>query len=648
MAVLPFFDEIDPASVDVILVTHFHLDHAAALPYFMEKTNFKGRVYMTHPTKAIYKWLLSDYVKVSNLTAEEMLYDDGDLTRSFERITAIDYHQEIEFEGIKFSAYNAGHVLGAAMFLVEVAGVKLLYTGDYSREEDRHLMAAEKPDAQLDVLVCESTYGVQSQQPRLERERRFTGLVHDIVRRGGRCLIPVFALGRAQELLLILDEYWQAHPELHAIPIYYASALAKKCMAVYQTYVNMMNDKIRRQIAFSNPFIFKHISYLRGIEHFDDSGPCVMMASPGMLQNGLSRELFELWCPNKQNGVIVAGYCVEGTLAKQILAEPKEIVALNGASLPLRMTVEYISFSAHVDFAQNSQFIDDLHPPNLILVHGESTEMNRLKGALQHRFEGSARPVAIFTPRNCETVELAFRGEKKVKIIGSLAGAALKEGAVVDGVLVGKDFEYQLLAPEDLPEYSQLKRLVFKQRQVVASQATASLLEFHFVSLFGRQHVARQERESATGQVGLQVLKEFAVVPHAAGEYVVEWTGSVMNDLMADSIISVIMSADYARFSVKETKSATLHQHDAGNGPSASLYLDVLKQYLIEHFGTVQEDSDEGKYRFELELKDCERIVPVAVSMEDFAVECDDARGHELVSAVVSRITSLLDVDYIV
>ena len=203
MSALPFFDEIDPASVDIVLITHFHLDHAAGLPFFMEKTNFKGKVFMTHPTKAIYKWLLSDYVKVSALSAEEQLYDDADLAKSFERITAIDYHQEIEFEGIKFMAFNAGHVLGAAMFLVEVAGVKLLYTGDYSREEDRHLMAAEKPEVPLDVLVCESTYGTQSQQPRLERERRFTGQVHDIVRRGGRCLIPVFALGRAQELLFL-------------------------------------------------------------------------------------------------------------------------------------------------------------------------------------------------------------------------------------------------------------------------------------------------------------------------------------------------------------------------------------------------------------------------------------------------------------
>jgi cleavage and polyadenylation specificity factor subunit 3 len=126
----------------------------------------------------------------------------------------------------------------------------------------------------------------------------------------------VFALGRAQELLLILDEYWASHPELHDIPIYYASSLAKKCMAVYQTYIGAMNENIRRQIAISNPFVFKHISNLKSIDQFDDVGPCVIMASPGMMQSGLSRQLFEAWCTDKRNGVIVAGYCVEGTLAK--------------------------------------------------------------------------------------------------------------------------------------------------------------------------------------------------------------------------------------------------------------------------------------------------------------------------------------------
>ncbi len=225
-----------------------------------------------------------------------------------------------------------------------------------------------------------------------------------------RCLIPVFALGRAQELLLILDEFWAAHPELHEIPIYYASSLAKKCMAVYQTFVNAMNEKIRRTIAINNPFVFKHISNLKSIEHFEDVGPCVVLASPGMMQSGLSRELFESWCADAKNGCIVAGYCVEGTLAKTILSEPEEITTLNGQKLPLKMQVNYISFSAHTDYKQTSGFIRELKPPHVVLVHGEANEMNRLKSALVREYEADPdTKINFYNPRNTVAVELFFR-----------------------------------------------------------------------------------------------------------------------------------------------------------------------------------------------------------------------------------------------
>jgi Cft2 family RNA processing exonuclease len=149
------------------------------------------------------------------------------------------------------------------MFLIDIAGLKILYTGDYSREEDRHLVKAELPPIRPDVLIVESTYGVHTLEGREEKEARFTTLVHSIIRRGGHVLLPAFALGRAQELLLILDEYWKKHPDLHNVPIYYASSLARKCMAVYQTYIHTMNANIRTRFAKrDNPFVFKYVLFL--------------------------------------------------------------------------------------------------------------------------------------------------------------------------------------------------------------------------------------------------------------------------------------------------------------------------------------------------------------------------------------------------
>ncbi|KAM9887616.1 hypothetical protein OXX79_013499, partial [Metschnikowia pulcherrima] len=127
---LPFFDEYDLSKVDILLISHFHLDHAASLPYVMQQTSFKGRVFMTHATKAIYRWLLSDFVRVTSMVgggdeARQMdssqqngggsanLYTNEDLMSSFEKIETIDYHSTIEVDGIRFTAYHAGHVLGA-------------------------------------------------------------------------------------------------------------------------------------------------------------------------------------------------------------------------------------------------------------------------------------------------------------------------------------------------------------------------------------------------------------------------------------------------------------------------------------------------------------------------------------------------------
>lgn len=170
MDALPFVDSIDAEEIDLLLVSHFHLDHCGALPWFLMKTTFKGRCFMTHATKAIYRWLLADYIKVCNISADQMLYTEQDLEDSMEKIEMINFHEEREVAGVRFWCYNAGHVLGAAMFMISIAGVKILYTGDFSRQEDRHLMSAEIPAVKPDILITESTYGTHIHEKREERE----------------------------------------------------------------------------------------------------------------------------------------------------------------------------------------------------------------------------------------------------------------------------------------------------------------------------------------------------------------------------------------------------------------------------------------------------------------------------------------------
>ncbi|KAK7318750.1 hypothetical protein RJT34_03457 [Clitoria ternatea] len=535
MAALPYFDEIDPSTVDVLLITHFHLDHAAALPYFLDKTTFRGRVFMTYATKAIYKLLLSDFVKVSKVAIEDMLFDEQAINRSMDKIEVIDFHQTIEVNGIQFCCYSAGHVLGAAMFMVTIAGVRVLYTGDYSCEEDRHLHAAEIPQFSPDICIIESTYGVQQHQPRHKREKRFTDVIHTTISQGGRVLIPAYALGRAQELLLILDEYWENHPELRNIPIFYASPLAKKCLSVYETYTLSMNDKIKN--AKSNPFSFKHISALSSIDVFKDVGPCVVMASPGGLQSGLSRQLFDLWCSDKKSACILPGYVVQGTLAKTIISEPKEITLMNGLTAPLNMKVHYISFSAHADSAQTSAFLEELNPPNVVLVHGESNEMRRLKQNLTNQFaDGNTK---IFTPKNCQSVEMHFSSQKMAKVIGRLADKTVKAGETVSGLLIRKGFTYQIMASDDLHVFSQLSTGIVTQRITIPYSGALGVIQHRLKQIYDSVESSVDEE---SGVPTLQV-HELVTLKHESDKHIsLHWTSEPVSDMISDSIVAMVLN----------------------------------------------------------------------------------------------------------
>ncbi|KAJ9687492.1 hypothetical protein PVL29_016109 [Vitis rotundifolia] len=578
MAALPYFDEIDPSTIDVLLVTHFHLDHAASLPYFLEKTTFKGRVFMTHATKAIYKLLLSDYVKVSKVSVEDMLYDEQDILRSMDKIEVIDFHQTLEVNGIRFWCYTAGHVLGAAMFMVDIAGVRVLYTGDYSREEDRHLRAAEIPQFCPDICIIESTYGVQLHQPRHVREKRFTDAIHSTISQGGRVLIPAYALGRAQELLLILDEYWSNHPDLHNVPIYYASPLAKRCMAVYQTYINSMNERISNQFANSNPFDFKHISPLKSIENFNDVGPSVVMASPGGLQSGLSRQLFDMWCSDKKNACVLPGYVVEGTLAKTIINEPKEVTSMNGLTAPLNMQVHYISFSAHADFAQTSTFLKELMPPNIILVHGEANEMGRLKQKLITQFADCN--TKIISPKNCQSVEMYFNSEKMAKTIGRLAEKTPEVGETVSGLLVKKGFTYQIMAPDDLHVFSQLSTANVTQRITIPYTGAFGVIKHRLKQIYESVESLPDEES----EVPAFRVHERVTVKHESEKHIsLHWTSDPISDMVSDSIVALVLNISLEIPKVVVESEAIKTEEE--NGKKAEKVIHAL---LVSLFGDVK------------------------------------------------------------
>ncbi|CAL4121651.1 unnamed protein product, partial [Meganyctiphanes norvegica] len=619
-----FFTDKNPPKIGLKMRNNFK-DHENRCQWCSAKELFQNEVFMCNTIQENCKWLTAILI---NIATEHMLYSESDLDSSLNKINVLNFHEEKEVNGIKFWCYHAGHVLGAAMFMIQIAGVKILYTGDFSRQEDRHLMMAEIPQIRPDVLMIESTYGVSIHEPRESRETRFTSTIHTIVGRGGRCLIPVFALGRAQELLLILDEYWDLHPELHEVPIYYASALAKKCMSVYQTYTHAMNERIQRQIAVSNPFQFKHISNLKGMDQFEDIGPCVIMASPGMMQSGLSRELFEVWCPDPKNGVIIAGYCVEGTLAKDILKEPEEVTTMSGQRLPMKCSVEYISFSAHTDFEQTSHFIRTIRPPNVVLVHGEMTEMARLKGALEREYEAETsaeQKVKVFNPKNLETVTFHFRGEKMAKVMGELAVDRPTEGRVVSGILVKRNFNNHIISSAELGKYSELAVSTVQQRLSVHYSGSWQLLHYLLASMYGNiEVVVEEEKENKS-------LKLFGVITliYQSPVVVLEWVASPANDMYADAIMKVILKAQDLDKSIDDHPNLkTLPTFDKMH------FKECLIELLQEMFG---EESVPKLFKGE-KLYVTVNNVKANIDLATMNVTCEHERVQKVVQTAVNKL----------
>ncbi|KAI0508272.1 cleavage and polyadenylation specificity factor subunit [Xylaria bambusicola] len=651
LASLPFFDDFDLSTVDVLLISHFHIDHAASLPYVLAKTNFRGRVFMTHPTKAIYKWLIQDSIRVGNTSSHstsQPVYTEQDHVNSFPQIEAIDYHTTHTISSIRITPYPAGHVLGAAMFLIEIAGLNILFTGDYSREQDRHLISAEVPrGVKVDVLITESTYGVSTHVPRLEREQALMKSVTNILNRGGRVLMPVFALGRAQELMLILDEYWGKHAEFQRFPIYYASNLARKCMVVYQTYVGAMNDNIKRLFrermaeaeaageggGKGGPWDFNYVRSLKSLDRFDDVGGCVMLASPGMLQSGVSRELLERWAPSDKNGVIITGYSVEGTMAKHIVQEPDQIQAVmsrntnairrapGGESekvmIPRRCSVAEYSFAAHVDGQENREFIEEIAAPVVILVHGEQHNMMRLKSKLLSLNSNKAEKdkTKVYSPRNCEELRIPFKTDKVAKVVGKLAAIPppgqltapdSAEAELIAGVIVQNDFKMSLMDPEDLREYAGLTTSTIACRQRLRlSAAGIDLIKWALESTFGtieelpetklkqpsdnsdltngKDEMADADEEVAHVVAAYLVMGCVTVRYRSNGEVELEWEGNMLNDGIADAVMAVLLSSESSPAAVKRSASKHSHSHSHGDElPSRNPHASLTPQERLE------------------------------------------------------------------
>lgn len=357
---------------------------------------------MTHPTKAIVPILLDDYRKLtSERKGETNFFTETNVKDCMKKVTGVNINETIQVdEDLEIRAYYAGHVLGAAMFFARVAGkFSVLYTGDYNMTPDRHLGAATiDHKIRPDLLITETTYATTIRGSKRMREGNLLKKVHKTVSQGGKVLIPVFALGRAQELCILIDTYWERMGL--KVPVYFSAGLTEKANVYYELFINWTNQKIKDTFVKRNMFDFKHIKPLSSVNELDRPGPVVLFATPGMLHAGIALDAFKKWCGSDLNMCILPGYCTPGTVGNKVL-NGKKLIQVDGQNLNVRCSIESLSFSAHADSKGILQLIQQCEPGNVMLVHGEKHKMAILKQKIISDFS-----IPVFDPANGEVVAL--------------------------------------------------------------------------------------------------------------------------------------------------------------------------------------------------------------------------------------------------
>lgn len=405
--------------LDAVIISHFHLDHCGALPFFTEMCGYSGPIYMTHPTRAICPILLEDYRKITVERKGETNFFTSDMIKNcMKKVIPINLHQTIKVDDeIEIKAYYAGHVLGAAMIYVRVGQESVVYTGDYNMTPDRHLGSAWIDKVRPDVLITESTYATTIRDSKRSRERDFLTKVHDCVANGGNVIIPVFALGRAQELCILIESYWERMGL--DVPIYFSTGLTERATEYYKLFINWTNQKIKSTFAQRNMFDFKHIKAWDR-NNLDSPGPMVLFATPGMLNAGTSLQVFQKWAPNPKNMVIMPGYCVAGTVGAKVLLGQKVIEVDKYNSFEVNLQVRNLSFSAHADAKGIMQLIRMCEPRNVVLVHGERGKMDFLRSNIMKDFG-----IPCYMPANGCSIKMETSRALEAKISTDLLKSLL-------------------------------------------------------------------------------------------------------------------------------------------------------------------------------------------------------------------------------
>lgn len=399
----------DASTLEAVVLSHAHLDHCGNLPTLLRK-GFRGPIYCTPATRDLAAIVLQDSAKVQHQDAHHVnkiraraglppvvpLYTADDAARTIGRLRAVPYHEPFRLGPARVTFYDAGHILGSAITIIEADGRTLGFTGDLGRPGAAILRDPEVPPG-LDVLLMESTYGNRAHEPLDGAAERLGTIVRDTAARGGAVLIPSFAIGRAQDITYALHRLRDAGA-VPSIPTFVDSPMAVDATEIFRRHPECFDDDTRAMLAHEDPFGFKGLRYVREVSDSKNlnslTDPFIVIATSGMCESGrilhhLAQRIGDARC-----SLVIVSFQAEHTLGRR-LAGGATPVRIFGEPHDVRLQVHQLAeFSAHADGNELLAWVARLpRAGRIYCVHGEEAGSLALAAALRGRGYAADVPV---------------------------------------------------------------------------------------------------------------------------------------------------------------------------------------------------------------------------------------------------------------
>ena len=400
------FPRIDWANItldelDAIVIGHAHLDHTGFLPVLL-KYGYKGPIYCTEPTLPMMNLIQLDAIKVAAAQGRTPMYSDRDVFQVMRQAITLPYGSVTDISpDIKLVLSNAGHILGSATchFHIGNGDHNFVYSGDIKYGRSMLLESANTNYPRVETLLIESTYGAKEdiQPSRQEVEAAFIASVNSVLKEGGKVLIPIPAVGRAQELMMVIDRYMKSG-ELTEAPVF-MEGMIQEATEIHESFPEYLVKELKQKILETddNPF---DSEYFTNIEHQDgreeplrEGLPCIIIATSGMLEGGPVLEYFRNIAPHKQNKILFVSYQVNGTLGRRVMDGARQ-VSISGKEGKIEVvsincsTERLEGFSGHSDYNQLMAFVQRLrHKLRRVLVnHGEKKKSENLSMSIRRMY----------------------------------------------------------------------------------------------------------------------------------------------------------------------------------------------------------------------------------------------------------------------